>query len=145
VEKIACGGAHARLEVDNDRIVEARMCGLLTPANAGALSALVLAAAVEQGAGGVLSSVERALVALPTIDPAHYGYVSPEQRHVPVAVVVSPEQYGVYARVIQAAAVAGTIRRAFLSREAAQRWLREQSRAMRANRGWWSGRRPSGP
>ena len=68
----------------------------------------------------------------------HYGYVPFELRAVPVAVVVSPEQMAVYEHVAQAAARSGAIRRAFLSRDAAQAWLREQVRALTGSRAWWS-------
>jgi hypothetical protein len=100
------------------------------------LSALLLRAGADRDAPGVLCSVQKALVALPTIDPKHYGYVPPSLRSVPVAVVVSPEQFSIYEGVALAAAASGAIRRAFLSREQAQDWLREQTRALKANRVW---------
>ena len=115
--------------------------GLLVPGNAGVLSALLLRVGADRHAPGVLCSVEKALVALPPIDPRHYGYVPPALRSVPVAVVVSPEQLSVYEGVAQAAAASGAMRRAFLSREQAQDWLREQARALQANRLWRKVRR----
>ncbi len=90
---------------------------------------------------GLIGSVEHCLVALPPIDPEHYGYVQPEFRSVPLAVVVTAEQLRVYERVTSAAAMSGVIRRAFLSREEAERWLRQQTRALMANELWWSMRR----
>ena len=126
-------------------MVDARMSGLVVPANAGTLSGLLLSAGVERGASGVLCSVEKALIALPPIDPKHYAYVPPALRSVPVAVVVHPEQLAVYEEIVQAAATSGTIRRAFLSRELAQEWLREQARALAANRVWRSRGHRSSP
>ena len=126
-------------------MVDSRTSGLLVPANAGTLSGLLLSAGVERGAAGVLCSVEKALIALPPIDPRHYSYVPPALRSVPVAVVVHPEQLAVYEHIVQAAALSGTIRRAFLSRELAQEWLREQVRALKANRVWRSRGHRSSP
>jgi hypothetical protein len=130
------GSGKAVCEVSDDGFVETRMSGLLVPSNAGALSSLVLDVVSDQRASGVLSSLQTAMLALPPIDPRHYAYVPPEMRGVPVAVVVSPEQFHLYQDVAQAAAAMGTIRRAFLSREEAQAWLREQARALAANRVW---------
>jgi hypothetical protein len=130
------GAGTASYNVADDGIVCASLSGLLVPANAGELSALVLHAASRHGAIGVLASVQKALIALPAIDMQHYSYVPPALRAVPVAVVVSPEQAGVYEGIARAAALSGAIRRALLSREQAQAWLREQARALVANRVW---------
>lgn len=130
------GPAFACFEVGSDDIVDARLGGLVLPANAGALSAQLLHAGAERGAVGVLCTVEHALVALPPIGAQHYLYVPRELRSVPVAVVVSAEQQPVYADIAEAAARTGAIRRAFPSREQAQAWLREQARALAANRVW---------
>jgi hypothetical protein len=130
------GPASACFEFGSDDIVDARVGGLVLSANAGALSVQLLHAGAEQGAAGVLCTVEHALVALPPIGPQHYGYVPPALRSVPVAVVVSAEQLPVYAGIAEAAARTGAIRRAFPSREQAQAWLREQARALAANRVW---------
>lgn len=134
--RIDCGAGHAVFDFDDDGMVRARIGGLLLPGNAGALSALLLRAGADQDSPGVLCSVHQALVALPPIDPAHYNYVPPGLSAVPVAVVVSAEQFGVYAGITQAAAVSGAIRRAFLAPEPARAWLREQALALRANRVW---------
>jgi hypothetical protein len=141
MDKIDCGGALARFEIANDGIASARMHGLLVPANAGALSARLLQAGVDQAAAGIVCEVDRALVALPAIQAQHYSYVPTTQRGIPVAVVVSPEQWFVYEGIAQAAAQSGSIRRAFLSRAEAESWLREQARALVSNRAWWSARR----
>jgi hypothetical protein len=124
-----------------DGIFEVRLSGLVVPSNAGALSAAVLDVVADQAAAGVLSSVQTAMLALPPIDPRHYAHVPPGQRGVPVAVLVSPQQLFLYQEVAQAAAAMGTIRRAFLSREEARSWLREQVRALAANRVWWPAHR----
>lgn len=136
MERIDFGAGTASFEFDDDGMVCGSFGGLVVPANAGALSALMLVAGTDRGARGVLCSVEKALIALPPIDRNHYGYVPPALRAIPVAVVVSPEQLSVYEDVALAAASSGAIRRAFLSREQAQDWLREQARALRANQVW---------
>jgi hypothetical protein len=141
LRKFDRGGATASYELADDGIACASIGGLLVPANAGELSALLLKVGADRGACGVLCSVQTALVALPPIEPQHYRYVLPELRSVPVAVVVSPEQMAVYERIAQAAALSGAIRRAFLSREQAQAWLREQVRALAGSRAWWPVRR----
>lgn len=120
----------------DDGFVEARLTGLIVPANAGELSALLLDAACDPDTAGVLAAVQTAMVALPPIDPRHYSYVPAELRGVPLAVLVSPQQLHVYMGIAQAAATAGAIRRAFLSRDEARSWLREQAQALAANRVW---------
>ncbi len=139
--RIHCGAATATVDMDRDRVAEARLGGVLLPANAGALSARILEAGVDAGAHGVLADLRGALVALPKIESAHYGYVPREMLAVPVALVVTLEQLAVYEQVVHAAADRGTIRRAFLSRQEAQEWLRQQARALAANQMWWSARR----
>jgi len=134
--RIDYGASMASFDFDDDGIVNARLGGLLLPANAGPLSALLLHAGADRDAPGVLCSVDKALVALPPIDATHYGYVPPSLRAVPVAVVVSPEQFGVYEGVTQAAAAWGAIRRPFLCREQGQTWVREHVRALTANQVW---------
>ena len=135
------GAASASFEIAPDGIVRGEFRGMLVPGNAGAISALLLQAAVEHGGRGLICSVERSLVALPPIDPDHYRYVPKEMLAVPVAIVLSPEQIRVYERVTGAAAQAGVTRRAFLWREEAEAWLQQQARAVSANRVWWSERR----
>lgn len=130
------GPGFACFEFGSDGIVDARLGGLVLPANAGALSAQLLHAGAEQGAAGVLCTVAQALVALPPIGPQHYLYVPQALRSVPVAVVVSAEQWPVYAGIAEAAARTGAIRRAFPAHEQAQAWLRQQARALMANRVW---------
>lgn len=136
------GCGKASYEVADDGIVHGRLTGLIVPANAGALSAVLLGAGLDRSVSGVLGSVQTALIALPPIEPQHYAYVPAALRGVPVAVLVAPQQMAVYEGMAQAAAAAGTIRRAFLSREEAVAWLREQARALAANRVWRPERRP---
>jgi len=136
MERIDCGASVANFDFDVDGMVNASIGGVLVPSNAGAISALLLHAGADRDSPGVLCSVEKSLVALPPIDPKHYGYVPPSLRSVPVAVVVAPDQFSVYEGIALAAAATGAIRRAFLSREQAQAWLREQVRALKANRVW---------
>lgn len=135
------GAGSASYELSDEGILQASLGGLVLPANAGVLSALLLQAGWEHSATGVLCSVQTALVALPRIDVRHYRYVEPEWRALPVAVIVTPEQMAVYDGIAQAAALAGTIRQAFLSPDEALHWLRQQARALAANRAWWSTRR----
>lgn len=135
------GAGHVDVDSTVDDIVSGRLGGLVIPANAGELSAMLLRAGADRGARGVLCTVDRALVALPPIDPQHYAYVPPAFRSVPVAVVVSAEQAPIYRDVAAAAACSGAIRRAFLCRAEAENWLREQVRALAANRAWWPERR----
>lgn len=135
------GAASATFEIAPDGIVRGEFRGLLVPANAGAISALLLQAAVEQGGRGLICSVERSLVALPPIDPDHYRYVPEGMLAVPVAIVLSHEQMRVYERVTGAAALSGVTRRGFLWREEAEAWMQQQARALSANRVWWSERR----
>lgn len=136
MERIEVGASRVSFGFDDDGMVNASLSGLLIPNNAGILSALLLRAGADRAAPGVLCSVERSLVALPAIGSWHYAYVPASLRAIPVAVVVSPEQMGVYEGVAQAAAAAGAIRRAFLSRPQAEAWLREQARALQANLVW---------
>lgn len=139
--KFECGPGTASFGVADDGTLRASINGLLVPGNAAAISALLLAAGSDVGALGVLCSVEQALVALPPIVAQHYRYVPCAQRGIPVAVVMTAEQAAVYAGIGQAAAACGATRRAFLWRDEAEAWLREQTRARAANRVWWSGRR----
>jgi hypothetical protein len=127
-------------DIAGDRIAQVRTTGLYLSANAAAISARVLEAAVAEGASGLIVSLEGVVLALPPPTPQHYRYVPPELRSTPVALVVNEEQLEYFQSVGMAAAQAGTLRRAFLAREEAQAWLREQTRALAGNRAWW--RRP---
>jgi hypothetical protein len=135
------GTASATFEIGNDGIVRARWSGLILPGNAGAISALLLRATADANARGVIGSLAHAVLALPPLTSDHYGYVQPEFRAVPVAMAVAPEQAWIYKDVATEAALSGTMRRAFLSRDAAEQWLQQQMRALSANQLWWSTRR----
>lgn len=130
------GSGRVSYQWTDDGFVESRLSGLIVASNAGELSALTLDVVSDRGAAGVLASLHTAMLALPPIDPRHYAYVPAEMRGVPVAVLVAPQQLHLYLGVVQAAAAMGTIRRAFLSRGEARAWLREQARALAANRVW---------
>jgi hypothetical protein len=126
--RIARGPGNAHITtVLADAVAGCAMTGLVLPANGGELSAQLLRAVVDCGAKGVLSDLTGAVLAFPPISPAHYGYVPPELRLVPVAMVVTPEQWPLYQNVQQAGAAAGVIRRAFLSPEAAQAWVTQEA------------------
>lgn len=135
------GSGRVNYKVTDDGFVESCLSGLIVPSNAGELSASILAVVSDRGAAGVLASLQTAMIALPPIDQRHYAYVPAEMRGVPVAVLVAPQQLHLYLGAAQAAAAMGTIRRAFLSRDEARAWLREQARALAANRVWWPVRR----
>jgi hypothetical protein len=141
MERIEYGACAVTFELDRDGFVIGNVCGLMTPNNAGLVSALLLRAGADRGAAGLLVSTTKSLVALPRIDAEHYSHVPPLLRSVPVAVLIRPEQLGIYEDVAEAAAAQGVMRRAFLSREQAQAWLREQTRAFQANQVWWRARR----
>ena len=136
MERIEYGACAVKFELDDDGFVNGNVCGLMTPNNAGGLAAMLLRAGADRGSPGVLVSMQKTLVALPRIGAGHYDHVPPVLRSVPVAVLIMPEQLGVYEDVAQAASATGAIRRAFLSREQAQAWLREQARSLQANRVW---------
>lgn len=141
MDKFDRGSGSASYNVADGGIVCASMSGLVVPTNGGALSTALLEAAADRGSCGVLVSVQSALVALPPLGPQHYGHVADELLGIALAVLVTPEQLAVYEHIAHAAALSGTIRRAFLSREEAQRWIRERARALAANRVWWSAHR----
>jgi hypothetical protein len=136
VTLIECGPARLSLAVSAERIADVRTRGLFVSANASAISARALEAAVAEGAAGMLVSLEGVLLAIPPPTPQHYAYVAPELRAIPVALVITGEQIRHFQAVGIAAAQASTIRRAFLSRDEACAWLREQTRALAAARVW---------
>jgi hypothetical protein len=137
MKKIHVGPASTTVWVSNHGVAHARTSGLYLAANAGALSAKVLDAAVGCGARGLVISLEGVAFALPQMTAQHYRYVEPALRYVPVALVVNGEQAAFLSTVPSAAASAGTMRRVFLSHEDAEHWLQEQVRALAANRVWW--------
>lgn len=141
MERIECGACAVKFEIDRDGFVVGEAFGVMLPNNAGDLAATLLRVGADRGSPGVLVSTETTLVALPRIDADHYGHVPSFLRSIPVAVLILPEQLGIYEDVAKAAAATGVMRRAFLSREQAQGWLRKQTRAFQANQVWWRAHR----
>ena len=141
MEKIDCGPAHVTFEIGNDGLLRARWGGLIVQSNAGALSALLLQAAADNRASGVLSTMADSVVALAPVTSTHYAYVPEDLRAVPVAIVMSAEQTRVYENVATEAALSGTMRCAFLSPAQGEDWLQQRARALTANQLWWSARR----
>lgn len=131
MERIEYGACAVNFELDDDGIVNGEVRGVMLPNNAGALAAMLLRAGADQRSPGVLVSMQKSLVALPRIDAKHYSHVPYSLRSVPVAVLILPEQIGVYEDVALAAAASGAMRRAFLSRPQAQ-----VVRALQANQVW---------
>jgi hypothetical protein len=125
--KIIVGACAARLEVSNCSIASTSLSGILSLGNAPTLSAQMLRAAADTGATGLVCSVASATVILPPINPDYFTYVPEDLRLVPMALVVAPHQLAIYAGAIEASARAGVIRRAFLSHEDAQRWVRDEA------------------
>jgi hypothetical protein len=138
VTKICCGPARTVFAVSNDSTACARTTGLFLSGNAGSLSAQLLEASVAQGAIGLCISMEGVALALPPITPQHYAYVPPALRAIPVALIVNAEQAAFLESVAGAAATSGTLRRTFLSHDEAAAWVRQQARALSANRAWWT-------
>lgn len=145
VERIERGSCTVNFEVDDEGFVRGEVGGAMLPGNAGPLAAALLRAGADHRSPGVLVSLRQALVALPRIDAKHYSHVPPSLRSVPVAVVVTPDQLWTYEEVAMAAAASGALRRAFLSMEQAQAWLREQARALQASRLWRPAPHPPSP
>ena len=135
---IQCGSASVSFHIDNDGMLRVEWHGLLVPANAGALSALLLRAAADADAQGVIGTLEKALLALPPIHPRYYSHVPETLRFIPVAFVVSAEQAPLYQGASLAAAEAGVLRHATRSMDGGDAWLRQQTLALAANRLWWA-------
>ena len=125
--KVVAGGCYAESAVGNDQIASVRLGGLLSLGNAGRLSRLMWLDVGEQDAQGVLCDVTGSAVLLPPLQADYYGCIPYEQRLVPLALLVLPEQMTVYGNACEASARGGVIRRAFLSRQAAQAWLHREA------------------
>jgi hypothetical protein len=139
--KIRSGPAASVLDVANDGIAHARTVGLFLADNSKALSAGVLQAAASQGAQGLVITMDGVAFAMQQLNRAHYAYVPPALRGLPVALIVNAEQAAFLQSVQGAAAQAGALRKVFQSKEQALHWLTEQARARAANLVWWSQRR----
>lgn len=143
--RIQSGPAASVLAVANDGIAHARTVGLFLSANSRTISEQLLQAATREGAAGMLIAIDGVAFAMPAMTREHYAYVPQALRGIPVALIVNPEQAAFLASVQGAAAQAGTVRRIFLSQEQAMLWLKEQTRALAANRVWWSRQRAVAP
>jgi hypothetical protein len=136
--KIQSGPANSVLDVANDGIAHTCTVGLFLADNSKALSASVLQVAASEGAHGLVIDLAGVAFAMPQMNRAHYAYVPPELRGLPVALIVNAEQAAFLQNVQGAAAQAGTLRKIFHSKEQAVHWLTEQTRARSANLVWWS-------
>jgi hypothetical protein len=128
VGSITCGAVRASFALRNDGIALGKFAGLATAVSAPAASGMLLVAATERGAVGLVCDVRSAAMALPPIAPRHYAYVPPGLSRVPVAVVALPEQMHLYARQAASAATIGAMRRAFLCPEQARAWVAQEAR-----------------
>jgi hypothetical protein len=143
VETIECGSATGVLRVGNDGIGVARFSGLLVPANFLAMAALTMRAGIEHRARGLIYRNEKAAICCdPASMTASYPTLAPVLRALPVAFVINAGQAELYRHVVQRAAAAGLLRRAFFDEAEARVWLSATVRALDANRGWWDQRRP---
>jgi hypothetical protein len=73
---------------------------------------------------------------------AAYPHLAPALRALPVAFVVNAGQAELYGHVVQRAAAAGLVRRAFSNEADARAWLQQVVRALASNRAWWAMRQP---
>lgn len=142
MDTIDCGGASGVLRVDNDGIGTATFTGLMVPANFLALGVLSMRAGIERGATGlVYSNQNSAICCDPVSMTAAYPTLAPALRALPVAFVVNTGQAELYEHVVQRAASAGLLRRAFLSEADARAWLVRALQGLSDNHVWWLGRR----
>lgn len=141
MDPIACGSATGVLQIDNDGVGTARFSGLMVPSNFLALGVLTMGAAVSHGARGLIYRNDQAAICCdPMSMTAAYPMLAPALRALPVAFVVNAGQAVLYEHVVQRAAAAGLIRRAFFDEAAAREWLNETLRTLAANRAWWTTR-----
>jgi hypothetical protein len=117
--------------------------GLLVPANFLALGVLAMRAGIERQAVGLLYRNDQAAVCCdPVSMTAAYPHLAPALRALPVAFVVNAGQAELYGHVVQRAAAAGLVRRAFFNEADARTWLQQSVRALARNRAWWAMRQP---
>jgi hypothetical protein len=141
LDRIECGSSTGVLQVCNDGVGVAHFSGLMVPSNFLAMGVLTMAAGVDRGAEGLLYRVKQAAVCCdPVSMTAAYPTLAPALRALPVAFVVNAGQAMLYGHVVQRAAKAGLIRRAFYSETEAREWLAATVSALAANRAWWAGR-----
>jgi hypothetical protein len=141
LDPIACGSATGVLQIDDDGVGTARFSGLMVPSNFLALGVLTMGAAVSHGAKGLLYRNDQAAICCdPVSMTAAYPMLAPALRALPVAFVVNAGQAVLYEHVVQRAAAAGLIRRAFRREAEARDWLAETLKTLAANRAWWTAR-----
>ncbi len=141
MDLIECGSASAVLRVDGDGIGTAVFSGLMVPANLLALGVLTMRAGVDRGALGLIYRVDQAAVCCdPVSMSASFRMLAPALRVLPVAYVVNGGQAELHEQVVQRAADAGILRRAFRNEADAQAWLLRTVQALDANQAWWSAR-----
>jgi hypothetical protein len=139
---IHCGSASGTLQIDNDGVGTARFSGLMVPSNFLALGVLTMGAAVSRDVRGLLYRNDQAAICCdPVSMTAAYPMLAPALRALPVAFVVNAGQAQLYEHVVQRAASAGLIRRAFFSEAEARDWLADTLKALAANQVWWAARR----
>ena len=139
MDTIECGSATGTLRVDSDGIGIARFSGLMVPVNFLALGVLVMRAGVERGAGGLLYRNDQAAICCdPASMTAAYPMMARKLRALPVAFVVNAGQAELYEHVVQRAAAAGLIRRAFYCEADARDWLAGTLKVLDDNREWWA-------
>jgi hypothetical protein len=143
---IECGSASGTLQVGNDGVGVAHFRGLLVPANFLAMGALTMRAGIERKASGLIYHNEQAAICCdPRSMTASYATLAPVLRALPVAFVINAGQAELYGHVVQRAAAAGLLRRAFFDEAEAREWLTATMRALDANREWWSARQAQVP
>ena len=142
MDTIECGSASGVMQVDNDGIGTTRFSGLMVPANFLALGVLAMRAGTERGAKGLLYRNDRAAICCdPVSMTAAYPTLARKLRALPVAFVVNAGQAELYDHVVQRAAAAGLIRRAFHGEAEARDWLAGTLKVLDDNREWWAAQR----
>jgi len=142
LDTIECGSASGAMRLDNDGIGTARFSGLMVPSNFLALGVLAMRAGVERGAKGLLYRNDVAAICCdPVSMTAAYPTLAPKLRALPVAFVVNAGQAELYGHVVQRAAAAGLIRKAFYSEAEARDWLAGTLQALDHNWAWWAAQR----
>jgi hypothetical protein len=142
LDTIECGSATGVLRVGNDGIGTATFTGLLVPTNFLAISVLTMPAVAARHATGLLYRNDQAAICCdPVSMTASYPHLAPALRALPVAFVVNAGQAELYAHVVQRAANAGLLRKAFSNETEAREWLIQSMQLLADNRAWWASRR----
>lgn len=142
MDRIESGSATGMLRVDNDGVGIAEFRGLMMPANFLALGMLTMRAGIARRAVGLLYRNDQAAICCDAASmTAAYPTLPPALRTLPVAFVVNAGQSELYQQVVQRAAAAGLLRRAFFDEAEARAWLADTVQALEANRSWWGAQR----